>query len=317
MTTDLPINTEEKTEIAKAEILAEKTGDSKGERWFNGITYGGIGGVLNFVLTIPIAYKAKYGGWAKNFVAAAKKLEKSGLSPHTTEHVLMTTATMQGGNITVIPVKLLEDHKPEIVEKLNNMLGDKSGDASVDKENEQSWGSLVKARILMAWLPVFVSFKAAGKIFGEEKFLEFQDKFSEHVICAPLGQPTHTLGMKKIVENETKLFRVGKIAALDVFASTAAAALLYIGSRFFAAANQRWRAHDLPKQMKQMDDSTMGTAPQQSDIKPAPTQEQGHNTKFNQAATALSPTIMPRTSTFAQNISNQKIISEAFPGVTL
>ncbi len=76
-------------------------------------------------------------------------------------------------------------------------------------------------------------------LIGEDKFAAFNDAFAEHVVCKPFGKSTH-VNVNGIME-ETKAFRYGKIAALDVFATTAAATLLYIGSRIFADRQSKER----------------------------------------------------------------------------
>ncbi len=151
----------------------------------------------------------------------------------------MTSVLMQPGNLGLLPIKAMENHKPELVEKFNNMLGDKSSDASVDKDPKQTWSSLVKSRAA-AWLAVFAGFRGAGMIIGEEKFEKFANSFSENIVCKPFGKATHTPGLAKIVANETKWFRYGKIAALDVFATAAATTLLYMGTKFFSKPNSKW-----------------------------------------------------------------------------
>jgi hypothetical protein len=243
---------QDEPEIEKAEKTAQKTSYSKGEKLFDWLTYGGIAGIGTFLMTIPVAYWAKYGGGAPMFKNAAKALEKRGMAAAGAEDMLMTTALMQGGNIAVIPIKLMEDHKPGVVEHLNAKLGDQSGDASVDSDKKQTWGSLVKARVFLAWLPVYVSMRTASMVFPQQ-LKAFENWFAEHLVCRPFGQPTHTPGLPKIVENETKAFRYGRIGALDVFATAAAATLLYIGSRIFARSNARWHARDLPKDLKSKD----------------------------------------------------------------
>lgn len=274
----------------QAEIKAEKTSSSKGERLFDWITYGGIAGLGTFVLTIPIAYWAKYGGGAKHFINGGKRLQNLGLGEHTAEHAMMTTATMQGGNVTIIPVKIMENYKPQLVEKFNKLLGDKSEDASIENDPKQTWGSLVKARIFLAWLPVFASFKATGMLIGEDKFAAFQNNFSKGV-CDILGKSTHFPGMAKIAANETKLFRYGKIGALDLFATAAASTLLYIGSRFFAKKNEHWHAQHthIPPQTPSHEPET-----------PAP---------------ALHAAIAPRPRSFADSLAAQKAAVE--PSLTL
>jgi len=210
---------------------------SKGERLFNWLTYGGVAGIGTFIFTVPIAYWAKYGGGAEGFKWAGKVLRKTGISESTAEHALMTTATMQGGNATIPFVKVMENYKPALVEKFNSLLGEKDEAEEIKKEPKQTWGSLIKARIFMAWLPVFLSFKGAAMLLGENKFTAFNEAFAKHVVCKPMGKLTH-INMNGAMQ-ETKIFRYGKIAALDVFATTAAAVLLFIGSRIFAERKRK------------------------------------------------------------------------------
>ena len=90
------------------------------------------------------------------------------------------------------------------------------------------------------------SFSAVALLFGKNTFSAFKDKFATHIVCKPLGKPTHFPGMAKTVENETRLFRYGRIAAIDVFATAAASTILYIGSHFFAKNNPRWHTSEIP-----------------------------------------------------------------------
>jgi len=208
---------------------------SKGERLFDWMAYGGFAGVVTFLLSIPLGYWSRY---SKSGIEAtrwgARHLKKVGLSRHTAEDAAVTTGLMQGGNLMVIPVKIMEDQKPQLVSKFNRYLGDTTGALSVEDEPKQSWTSLIKSRLL-AWTTVFVSLRAAASMIGKDNFNAFEEKFSEHLVCGPLKHPTHIAG------RETRLFRVGKIAAIDVFATAAAATLLYIGSRFFAQGSEKWR----------------------------------------------------------------------------
>lgn len=220
------------SEAEKAEKTALKTSHSTGEKLFDLITYGGIAGVGTFFLTIPVGYWAKYGGGAKHFENATNYLTKQGLGHHFAHDVVNTSALMQGGNIALIPIKLMENHKPEIVDKLNKLSGDKSGNKSVDEDTRQTWLSLGKSRVV-AWLSVFTGFRATAAVIGPEKFGKFEESFAAR-LCETIGKPTHVLG------KETPHFRYGKIAALDVFATIASSIILYTGSRFFAKANIHW-----------------------------------------------------------------------------
>lgn len=211
----------------------KKPAMSRSEWIFNTAIYGGIAALGTFIATIPTTYWAKYGGGAKYFSGASKWLVKKGASPQTAEQIMMTTATMQGGNIMVFPVKWAEDHKVELVKGIADMLGEKVDVAALQAEDKQTWSSIVKARLL-AWSAVFVSFKTAQDTF-KEKFAAFENAFAKHVVCKPLGFSAAKDG---------KAFRYGKIAAIDVFSTAAASVLLYLGSRVFAA----WERKHLEEQ---------------------------------------------------------------------
>jgi hypothetical protein len=291
--------------IEKAEAVAKKTSASRGERFFDWLTYGGIAGIGAFALTIPTTYWAKYGGGATMFRQMAQKLTRKGIHPHAAEDIVMTTALMQGGNLAIPPVKLMENYKPQLVDKFNDMLGDKSGEASVQEDPQQTWGSLIKSRIA-AWLAVFAGFRGAASIFGGEKFAQFETKFAESVICKPLGRPTHINGQ------ETKLFRYGKIAALDLFATAAAASLLYLGSRFFAKRNPHWHAH------MQVPEGTSATEHSQQDKDKVPPEKTGADAAAPETAQpgrlftdSIQPQAKetrnkPRVESFAETVAGQK-----------
>jgi hypothetical protein len=210
---------------------------SKGERLFDVAIYTGIAGIGVFAASLPLTYWSKYGkgistyNWAKSF------LKKKGVSESAAEQIYNTTVLGLAGNAAVIPIKIIEDRKPEIVTKLNEALGDTTGDMSVENEPKQTWGSLVKSRVA-AYAAVWTTFQGAVSMFGAKAFGKFEDDFAKHIVCDPLGKPTHINGQ------ETKLFRYGKIGALDVFATAGAAGLLYVGSRFFAKGNEdKWDNH--------------------------------------------------------------------------
>lgn len=199
---------------------------SRGERIFDWLVYGGIAGIGVFLATIPTTYWAKYGGGAKYFKRGSHKLESLGLSAKTAEDMMMSTALMQGGNLAVFPVKWAEDNKVAMVTKINDMIGEKTDIAALENEDRQTWGSILKARVA-AWLTVFTGFKIVGHTVGSGKLAAFEESFAKNV-CGMLGKATHMHGQ------ETKIFRHGKIAALDVFATAASSTLLYVGSRVFA-----------------------------------------------------------------------------------
>jgi hypothetical protein len=233
-------------DVLAAERKAERTSTSRGERLFDFLTYGGIGFLGVFAAGIPVGYWAKYGKGSSMFNSAAHSLEKWGMSSHAAQDVVMTSVLMQPGNLAVIPIKMMENNKQSLVKKFNDMLGDKSADASVEEDARQTWDSLVKSRAT-AWLAVFSGFRGFGMVVGNDKMAAFENGFATRV-CNFLGKPTHIPGMAELAANETRLFRYGKIAALDLFATAAATTLLYMGTRFFARKNPRWHADHIAPQ---------------------------------------------------------------------
>jgi hypothetical protein len=287
------------SQVIAAEKTALKTHTSKGEKLFNILTYGGISGVSVFIGSVLVGYSAKYGKRAAKFPGKVAFLEKYHFSKQGAEHAVMTTELMHPGNAAVLPIKLIEDHKPEIIDKLNHLLGDKSGDASINKEPEQTWGSLIKGR-LAAWAAVYTGFRVTAKIIGDTKFAEFENAFAEKA-CNLIGKNTHTNPLNKIAENETKAFRFGKIAAIDLFATIAATTLLYAGSKFFAKKNPTWKARDLPPDVKVAEENLDAALSTNTNAEPA-----------KSFATSLSP----RTSSFSQNITNQKTVANSTSALT-
>jgi len=196
---------------------------SKGEKLFNWLVYGGIAGVTTFVLTVPVAYQAKYGKWANSFKSSVKWLERY-FSKQTAEDIMNTHIVGNVGHAMTIPVAIAENYKDPIVTALNKKLGDEQPPQEFPKLN---FLGVLKSRLLVS-AAAFLSIKGFVKMFGASRFDAFERKFSEHIVCKPFGKPTHINGL------ETTRFKVGRIAAIDVFVTTAASAMLYVCSRMFA-----------------------------------------------------------------------------------
>ncbi|MBV8939500.1 MAG: hypothetical protein JO089_06645 [Alphaproteobacteria bacterium] len=218
----------------KAENLpSSASGESRGEKLFDWLTYGGFAGVATFLLSLPLGYWARYSPSGEQAIRwTAGHLGKAGLSLHAAEDVVMTTALMQGGNVALLGVKAMENRKPQLVTALNRHLGEKADELAADeitveKEPKQTWASLSKSR-LIAWAAVFASLRGAAHVLGKERFDRFEEAFATHAVCGPLRRATHVNG------KETTLFKLGRIGATDGFATAAAAGLLYVGSRVFA-----------------------------------------------------------------------------------
>ena len=228
-----PVNSED----AKIEKTVEETlPKSKGEKMFDWLVYGGIAGLGVLVATVPIAYWSKYGGGSKGFAWAEKQLQKTGMSARSAHDAVITTALMQGGNLALIPIKIAENHKAAAVSYLNKKMGEPDTYCAVEGEPDQTWTSLIKSR-LVAWGAVFSAIKGTAMAVGPEQFDRFENGFSRHLVCKPLGLATHINGQ------ETRAFRLGKLTALDVFATAAAATILYGASRVFAEPDKSGIKH--------------------------------------------------------------------------
>lgn len=205
---------------------------TRGETLFDLGVYGGINGVGTFIATIPLAYWSIYGGGAKHFDRASQYLEGTGMSAKSIKNALTTTALGLGGTVMLLPVRLAEGYRQPIVNALNKHFGEKHDQTATPlADPTQTWSSLILGR-LTAWGAVFGGFKLmeyGSKAIGKPQALEhFEESFGQK-LCNFLGKATHDAAGV-----ETKAYRYGKLAALDVFATTAASLLLYSGSRFFA-----------------------------------------------------------------------------------
>lgn len=163
------------------------------------------------------------------------------------ETALMTTALMMGGNLAIIPIKAREARKKELVRKFNEKYGDAmdvaQGNANIDAEPKQNWTSLILGR-LVAWSTVFLSLTAASVAIrkgatvlearGNGPFTAAREKgldaFSNWVGKRVGRLMGHNAAARKWWKN------MGKILALDVFATVAAENILKFGSRAISRA---------------------------------------------------------------------------------
>lgn len=213
----------------KTAPVAQPHKRSIGEKIFDWTTYGGLAGVATFVLTIPVAWMFKHGPLKPHYDNAAVWVRDKGLRflpeswrPHVVQHGLMTAILMQGGNLMLWPISKMEQNKKRIVHGLNVMFDDKTDPRTIEEVPEQTVGSLIKGRT-MAFCAVFASILTFGLTFkGTMK--TFETEFGEH---------TNRL-FRKSKNARGTAFQFGELAAVDLFATAAAATLLYVGSHFFA-----------------------------------------------------------------------------------
>lgn len=207
---------------------------SKGEKLFDWLVYGGLGGVATFLVTIPLAYWMRYsGGEAK----MATWLDKVGVRGNLAKQVLNTTTLSHGGNLMILPIAYAEARHAQIVDGLNKMVGDPTPVEEIQAKNKPTFGSLVRGRVT-AWLAVLAGFVGFGTAF-KHTVQTFENEMGER-FCKLANVPRHYFaeavenGFKTMKQHESKTYRIGVISAQDIFATACAATLLYFGSHFFA-----------------------------------------------------------------------------------
>lgn len=224
---------------------------SRGESLFDWTVYGGIAGVGTFVATLWLTKWLTEGRGSAFTEKCVAKLE-GGLSrfftPETSKNVAkqatLTTALMQGGNMMLLPVALAEHYKEPLVAKANVILGEEGPQENVVKAPQQTLLSLVQGR-LTAWGVVFASLFTASQLF-KKTFQTFEEEFA-NLACKIVKKPAQVMAKDgSMVASEA--YRYGKIAAVDVFATAAAATLLYVGGHFFARRHEEKKAHVPPEQ---------------------------------------------------------------------
>ncbi len=263
MTQPMPMPPPEKP----TESAAPRT-KSKGEKLFDRTVYAGIAGVGTFVATVFLTHSLKYGSLKRLHEGAVNVVEKflNNVAPRRgaiknnelAETGVMTTNLMMGGNLMLIPVGIAEHHKVALVDGLNAATDDPTPKEQIQHTTKQNWISLLESRAV-AWLAVFATFKTLGAYY-EETMKSFERQTGE-LLCRITGKPAYHASQETVdaltsealklkTENaskellkqnaaelealESKMFRYGKIGALDVFATIGAATLLYIGGHFFA-----------------------------------------------------------------------------------
>ncbi|MBN8544447.1 MAG: hypothetical protein J0M34_09320 [Alphaproteobacteria bacterium] len=186
------------------------------------------------------------------------------------EQNTVTFATFQGGNFMLLPIWLAERGKVPLVDGANKALGDETDRAAIAEAPKTDIVSLIKGR-LSAFALVFTTFTTLSHIVPQT-FRSFSEEFGEKAAgwfkksaytnmddakqlliqrntLEKLGDVSEE-GLKalksantKLEALETRAFRLGKIASWDIVATTAAVALLYTTSKFFAQEKDK-KSHD-------------------------------------------------------------------------
>lgn len=221
---------------------AEPRAKSRGEKVFDRVVYAGIAGVVTFLVTLKLTHFLKYDHKAqfdKVVSGVHRGLQKifPSLTRENADTITTTFALMQGGNAMLLPVAFAEKHKIRIVDGLNTALGDSTPAEQIEQAPKQTIGSLVKSRLVAFGAVV------SGLLLAKKHYSKTMDMFEQQtgeLLCDTLNKPQFHMepkmveGVQKLVKKESKTFIYGKLAALDIFATAAAASLLYVGGHFFA-----------------------------------------------------------------------------------
>jgi hypothetical protein len=238
---------QEKQQKSAAKPAADKEMRVKlpAEMRFDKWVYGGISYFAQALTGILLLHSIKYGKLNQPFKRFTGWITGKPSKEISTSLVI---ALMVGvGTSFLIPVKWLENRKPEIVRWINDRMNaghpptaeekaeqDKALQ-QLDNEPKQTWWSLLGGRA-MGLAPVF----AVNYLLGEGRNTWLQDK-SAHYIQKGFG----AVGLKKMSESKT----VGeylKLGFVDSFYSAVAASGLYIYSHFINPPKKDKGSTELP-----------------------------------------------------------------------
>lgn len=232
---------------------------SIGEKIFDWFTYFGVNGVGTFAVTVALADTLRYGKTlhAKydKFLHGMEKLAPA-IPKRGHETLLMTLILMQGGNLMLLPVTVLERCKVPISNWFNNIFGDKTDRAQIQEAPSPSFGNLLLSR-MRAFGVIFMSFIGLEYVCGTQ-IKRFENAMGR-AFSAFTGAPekiSQTMDVYKkelgtIVKDQqetipSKSFRYGHLSALDVIATATASLLLYEGSHKMAKKAQLRKEGKLP-----------------------------------------------------------------------
>ncbi len=216
---------------------------SDGEKWFNRIIYSGMNYWLNLGISLVVTdffLKGKGAGFFKNGVEKITTgLSAAGVKPAWGKwfggQALGTFSLNSGGNILLIPTKLAEDNKRNIVYWLNEKLGvdqtapdghkETPDEIYIEQEQpKQSWMRMIGRRVL-GWSMTTATGMTLDSLAKQK--LPYAKMIDGEMVTHKGGQDVYTdwtkkvvnaglnkVGGKSIVENETAQRYIG-YAALD------------------------------------------------------------------------------------------------------
>lgn len=199
---------------------------SSGEKAYNLLTYTGIGFVANWVVSVLFADfyvngrgKIPLNSYIKN---TAIKVADLGIMSLKNSHqissaVIKTMALSIGGWLSLIPTKLLEDNKRDIVHKANDALGVEQTAADghkltpdeihIEKEQpKQNWGDMLKRRLEVT-IAVVGSALAIDKLFTHPTRMNHEQRFK--IDGKEIKFDAHPVGgLQAVSENILKPFNI-------------------------------------------------------------------------------------------------------------
>lgn len=221
---------------------------STGERLFDWGTYGGIGFGLNLGLSVIISDYFLSGKGMKYLDGFSKGATKLLTKPEAAnakaieERIFAFSKTnllLMGGNILMIPVKVLEDNKRRAVYWLNRKLGcqpaimkdgheaslselkDEELPTLYEDSEKQTWGNVVKRR-LMGISATLVT----GTLLGKDNQAKVEHAIADKMVL-PAMESSNVRPIQNLARND--LFqRYTRLVALDQFFTIITSAVTYL-----------------------------------------------------------------------------------------
>lgn len=223
-----------------------------GEKFYDVLQFT-VGKAMIIVVTAALAYTARYGkdsyrgvpNYLKKFqnwfherliTHAVEPLNGSGEQARRAAAAAANTMIIcHGGNAFAPVMKWMENSREEIANWYNRRWGTPE-DIALTHERlkdtpKQSWGDIIKGRTI-AWGAIFGSFLAVDAAVGKDKktgmyhFDKYEEWFGRKMAgLTKAGKELAAAPMSKALSTAqagNKLYRFGKIVALDFYATSAA-----------------------------------------------------------------------------------------------
>ncbi len=249
---------------------------TRGERYYDRMQFI-TGDLFIIASSAALAYVARFGaesyGGVRNYLMDMqnyldKKLMKhigtgGDFSKLTAMATSSTLLTMWGGNLFAPALKYLENNKEKIVTRYNEKHGTPeevaAGHERLKDTPKQTWGDVIKGRAV-GFVTVVSGFLAMYYLLGQSNPPIVRsdgsstkwrlDKYEEKVgrWFAGITKDGRGIAAKELKEGLTaaeesnKLYRFGRMFALDVFAASAALLIWNVVSRFSAKSRAAHRS---------------------------------------------------------------------------